>query len=102
MKKYLLITHGYEEPTPEVMAEWGKFFATAADCTIDEGSPIGGGKKFAKDGSVSDVSPREGGACGYRIFEAENMEAAQKIASACPVIDHNVIYEMMDMGDCGK
>ncbi len=37
MKKFVFLTYGFERPTPEIMAAWGKWFESMKDNTIDKG-----------------------------------------------------------------
>ena len=42
MKKFVLLTYGYETPTPEIQEAWGKWFASIGNKMVDPGSPLGG------------------------------------------------------------
>lgn len=98
MKKFILLSYGYETPTPEIMSAWGAWFATIADHIVDRGG-LGGGKEISDEG-VKELSRETGAATGYIIFNAASMEEAEAIAKGCPVIAKNVVQEIMSMGDC--
>ena len=42
MKKFMLLHFGFEKPTPEVMAAWGRWFASIADRQLGQGGFRGG------------------------------------------------------------
>lgn len=99
MKNYLFISYGYEAPTPEIMEAWGNWFASIADRIVEKGSPLGQGREITASGTKP-ISHEDGGASGFMIFKAENIEEAEKIAARCPVIVRNVVQELMPMGEC--
>ena len=99
MKKFLFISYGFETPTPEIMAAWGQWFGSMQERIVEQ-SMLGPGHSFAKGGDVAAVSGQSGGATGYLIFEAVDLEEAQKLASQCPVIERNVLQELISMGAC--
>ncbi len=35
MKKFVLLHYGFEKPTPEVMAAWGRWFEATKPHTVD-------------------------------------------------------------------
>ena len=43
MKKFVFLTYGFEKPTPEIMAAWGKWFESIKDSIIDKGHLTGCG-----------------------------------------------------------
>ncbi len=44
MKKFVLLHYGFEKPTPEIMAAWGKWFQSMKDRIIDMGGHFSGGR----------------------------------------------------------
>ena len=51
MKRFMLLHCGFEEPTPEIMAAWGKWFEAVADKTVDQGG-IRGGREISHSGTT--------------------------------------------------
>ena len=37
MKKFMILHFGFEQPSPEVMERWGKWFESIADQQVDQG-----------------------------------------------------------------
>ena len=78
-----------EQPSPaEMQAMYAKFaewHATFKDQLVDTGGRLGDGRlvhvQDAKDGPFVEVKELVG---GYMIVEAETMEGAIEVASACP------------------
>lgn len=59
MKRFVLLHYGFEKPTPEIMAAWGKWFESIKDKTIDN-LGFGGGREIRKleqRTCPSDVTP---------------------------------------------
>ena len=51
MKKYMLLHFGFEKPTPEIMAAWGKWFESIADKSVDNGGFHGGARELSQSGT---------------------------------------------------
>jgi hypothetical protein len=99
MQKFIFLSYGYETPTPEIMDAWGKWFTSIADRIVDSGGPLGSGREISRDGT-KELSPDTGAATGYTIFNAKNIEEAEKIAKRCPIISSVVVHEIMSMENC--
>ena len=52
MKKFMLLHFGFEPPTPEIMAAWGKWFESVADKTADQGAHFVGGREISHSGKT--------------------------------------------------
>lgn len=98
MKKFLFLSYGFEQPTPEIMKAWGAWFGLIGDRIVEQNG-IGPGRQFTKDGDKA-LSKDTGAATGYVIFTAESLEEAEGLARQCPVIDSNIVHEIMPMGGC--
>ena len=96
MKKFLMLYYGYEEPTPEVMDAWQRWFATVGDRFVDSGNPLGNCLEVTKTGS-REMSPDQGAATGYSIISAESREEAERLLEGCPMISSVRLYEAMAM-----
>ena len=97
MKKFILLTYGFEQPTPEIMAAWGEWFASSiGDKMVEHGGPAGAGRRITKDGTTDlafavSLCPR------YVIINAADLEEATAIAQACPIITSVEVYETRSM-----
>lgn len=92
MKKFVLLHYGFEKPTPEIMAAWGTWFESTADCTI-ENLGFSGGREISASGTVDlPWGPDSITACS--IIEAESLDEAEKIAQTNPFIASIRVYEV--------
>lgn len=96
MKKFVLMSVGFEMPTPEVQDAWGKWFASIAERTVDSGSPLGAAREVTKNGT-KELPRGLDSITGYTIINAESMDDAEKIAQACPFTTSMRVYEAMSM-----
>lgn len=92
MKKFMFLHFGFEKPTPEIMAAWGKWFQSIADKQIDQGG-FGSGREISKSGT-RDLPWGMDSITGYNIIEAENMDKAEKLAETNPFIASIRVYEL--------
>ena len=92
MKKFVLLTYGYETPTPEIQEAWGKWFTSIGTRMGDPGSPLGHGREISRSGTRELPMDMES-LTGYCIINADNLEEAEKIAEACPIITSIRVYE---------
>ena len=95
MKKFMFLHFGFENPTPEIMEAWGKWFQTFAHKQVDQGG-FSGGREISGSGS-KDLPWGMESITGYNIIEAENFEEAEKIARDCPYIASIRVYELRSM-----
>ena len=96
MKNYVLLTYGFETPTPEIMEAWGKWFASIGENLVDTRGPIGAGREITKTGT-RDLPMGLDAFTGSLVITAENLDEATKIAQACPIITSIKVYEQMEM-----
>jgi hypothetical protein len=96
MKKFVLLTYGYETPTPEIQEAWGKWFALIGNKMVDPGSPLGHGKEISTAGT-QDLPMGLESLTGYCIINADSFEEAETIAKACPMITSIRVYEAGSM-----
>jgi hypothetical protein len=90
MTKFILGYHGggmpqTKEEQDRVMAAWGQWFQDMGPALVDGGNPVGASKTLNGNGSVSEgggVNPLT----GYSIIEADNLDAAVKLAKGCPIL----------------
>lgn len=96
MKKFLMLSYGYVEPTPETMAAWMAWFEKVGDHIVDSGNPLANCREVTSTGS-RDLTPEMGAAVGYSILSADTREDAERLLEGCPIIDSVRLYEAMAM-----
>ena len=92
MKKFMFLHFGFEKPTPEIMGGWGKWFESIADKQVDQGG-FSGGREISKSGT-KDLPWGMESITGYNIIEAEDLDAAERIAQDNPYIASIRVYEI--------
>jgi len=95
MKKFMMMHFGFEKPTDEIMQAWRDWFASIADCQIDQGGFMGG--KEVSDEGVKDLGWGMDSITGFNVIKAESMEKALTLAKGCPYIKSIRVYEMREM-----
>jgi hypothetical protein len=94
MNTYMLLHYGFEKPTPEIMAAWGKWFESIADRTVDSGGHFRAAREISKSGTRELPLGMES-ITGYTIIHAESLDEAEKIAQDNPYIASIRVYEIM-------
>ena len=92
MKKYVLLHYGFEKPTPEIMAAWGKWFEATKHHAIDMGG-FGQAREISRSGT-RELPLGPDSITGFTIVNAESLEAAEKMAQGNPYIASIRIYEV--------
>jgi len=98
MRKFLFISNGFVPPTPEVMDAWSQWFGKIGDRILDQAG-LTSGRSFTEEG-MKPLSTETEAATGYIIFTAEDLEAAESIVKACPIVASNTLHEIMTKEDC--
>ena len=93
MKFYFLFI-GFTPPTPEIMQSWMQWFKSVEDKAADMGNMLGQGREITKNGT-KELPMDLDSVTGYMIFNAENIDEAEKIAKSCPMITSVKVYEVM-------
>jgi len=93
MKKFILLTYGFETPTPEIMQAWGDWFSSIQNKIVDSGGPSGGGREITKAGT-KDLALDLEAFTGYVIVNAADLDEATAIAQTCPIITGIRVYEI--------
>ena len=96
MKRFMLLHFGFEKPTPEIMAAWGKWFESVADKTVDPGGHFSGAREISQSGT-KDLPMGMESITGYSIINAESLDDAEKIAQDNPFIASIRVYEIIAM-----
>jgi len=94
VKRFMLLHFGFEKPTPEIMAAWGKWFESVADKTVENGGFHGGAREISHSG-IEDLPMGMESITGYSIINAESLDDAEKIAQDNPFIASIRVYEIM-------
>jgi hypothetical protein len=94
VKKFVLLHYGFEKPTPEIMAAWGKWFESMKDNIIDMGGHFRGGREISKAGT-KDLPLGLESITGFTIVRADSLDDAEKMAQSNPYISSIRVYEVM-------
>ncbi len=100
MTKYIFAYHSGPnppEPGPEVMERWTAWFGQMGNAIVDGGAPLSVSK------TVNAKGTSDGGGAnplsGYTLVEADNIDAACKMAEGCPALETGGSVEV---GECIK
>ena len=93
MKKFVFLTYGFEKPTPDIMAAWGKWFESIKENIVDMGH-LGSGREISKTGT-KDLPLGLESITGFVIISADSLDDAEKMAQSNPYISSIRVYEMM-------
>ena len=93
MKKFIFLTYGFEKPTPEIMAAWGKWFESIKDNIVEQGH-LSGGREIS-DAGTRDLPLGLDSITGFMIMSADSFEDAEKMAQSNPYISSIRVYELM-------
>jgi hypothetical protein len=93
VKKFVLITIGFTQPTPEIMESWMQWFKSIEDRIVDQ-IGLRNGKEVTKNG-ITELPMDKDAITGYLVINAENIDEAIKIAQSCPMITSTKIYEVI-------
>lgn len=94
MKKFLFLSYGFEKPTPEAMGAWQRWFQSVAERIVDQGGLWNGGRELTT-GGTRELPFGPDSITGYLVFTAEDIDEAESIVKACPVVASNRVYEIM-------
>ena len=92
MKKFVLMTIGFTQPTPEIMESWMQWFKSIED-KIEDQVGLGNGKEVTKSG-ITELPMDKDAITGYVVIHAENIDEAIKTAQSCPMITSTKVYEV--------
>lgn len=93
MKKFLLLSYGFETPTPKIMEAWNKWFASIKPNIVDMGH-FRNGKEISKSGT-KDLTMGPDAITGFVVVNANSFEEAEQLAQTNPYITSIRVYEMM-------
>lgn len=92
MKRFMMLHYGFEKPTPEIMAEWNKWFESIADKAVEHGGFVAG-REVSKSGT-EDLPMGMDSITGYSIIEADSLDEAEAITRNNPFIASIRVYEL--------
>ncbi len=95
MKRFILVHIGFEMPTPEIMADWEKWFDSIEDVTV-QNVGLGPALEVSADG-VKELPFDRTAVTGFSVIEVKDIEEATRIAQTCPFITAVGVYEVRDM-----
>lgn len=89
MPDFMLAYHGGKAPdTPEegakAMAAWESWYKDIGDAVVNPGNPVGLSKTVSASGVVDNGGSNP--LSGFTIIRAADIDAACKIAAACPMV----------------
>jgi hypothetical protein len=99
VSKYVLVYQGgamaeTEAAQQAAMAAWGQWFGSLGAAVVDGGAPFG--PSAAVGGGAARTA-----LTGYSILDADDLDAAVKLAAGCPIIADGGsvdVYETIDVG----
>ena len=94
MKKFVLIYHGYDTPTPEFVEAWNDWVRRRAASFADVGNSFGPGRQITNE-TIIEWSLGSNPASGYSIVNAPNIDAAEQLLEGCPIVDSVSLYEAL-------
>lgn len=93
MKKFVLLTVGFKQPTDEVMKSWMDWFHMLGDKVVEQVGLRNG--REVKPGGVEELGMGLDSITGYLIIEAESMDEAVELAKDCPMVTSTKVYELV-------
>jgi hypothetical protein len=92
VRTFVMLHYGFEKPTSEIMAAWGKWFESMKDKTVDNFG-FGGGREISKAGA-RDLPLGPESITGISIVSAASLEEAEEMAKSNPYISSIRVYEV--------
>ncbi len=101
MAQYIITYLGGDQPSsPEEgqrhFAKYKEWLSSLGDSVVSPANPFKNTSTVNSDGSVTSGSTTS--MSGYTIVESDSMEAALKIAKACPFLDMGGSLEVSELG----
>lgn len=92
MKKFVFLSYGFKPPTPEIMGAWKSWFDSIKASIVEMGG-LGAGREISKAGT-KDLPLGLESVTGYVIVNADDLDAAEKMAQGNPYITSIRVYEV--------
>lgn len=94
MKKFALLTIGFETPTPEIMSAWKAWFASIKESIIQQVG-LRNGREISAAGT-KDLPLGLDSITGVMIISAASLADAEKMAKTNPYVSSIRVYEVME------
>jgi hypothetical protein len=94
MKKFALLTIGFETPTPEIMSAWKAWFDSIKDRIIHQVG-LRSGREISAAGT-KDLPLGLDSVTGVMIISAASLDDAELMARTNPYISSIRVYEVME------
>ncbi len=92
MKRFMLLTYGFEKPTPDIVTAWAKWQESLGDRVVEHGG-FHPGRDLSRAGT-KDLPLVGDCITGYCIIKAEGPEEAEAIARRTPFVAGIRVYEI--------
>ncbi len=94
MNQYIFAYHGGKKPeSPEAgareMERWKAWITDLGNAVINPGTPLGESRTVSAQGVTAGAGDNP--MIGFSIIQADNMEAALKMAQSCPFLEQGTI-----------
>ncbi len=96
MKKFMVLSIGFEPPTPEIMGKFQTWMETLGPHIVGGGGLMNG--KEISDAGVKDLPFDLTATTGYLVIQAESQEAAMKLVEPGPYITSTQLFEIREQG----
>jgi hypothetical protein len=93
VKKFVILSYGFETPTPEIMQAWGKWFESIKDHIV-EMARLKDGREISRAGAT-DLPLGPDSITGYIIVEAASRDDAEQMAARNPYVSSIRVYEAL-------
>ncbi len=94
MKKFALLTIGFETPTPEIMSAWKAWFDSIKDRIVHQVG-LRNGREISAAGT-KDLPLGLDSITGVMIISAASLADAEKMAQTNPYVSSIRVYEVME------
>lgn len=94
MAKFMLITKGFKQPTPEIMQDWMSWFQSIQEKMVSQMGFKGGVEITPND--QKELEFGLDALTGALIIEVDSKDEAIEIAKQCPMITSTLVYEVME------
>lgn len=93
MKKFVMLTIGFKQPTDDEMKKWMEWFKSLGNRVVEQVG-LRNGREVRPDG-VKEIVMDLDCITGYLVIEAESLEEAVELAKGCPMVTSTQVYELV-------
>ena len=80
MKKFMILDFGFEDPTPEILEVWGKWFEAIADKQVDHGG-FSDGREISESGTDGEADTHQS---DRAVVHPKQQRATSQNHAGCP------------------